>query len=311
MQLLGGVERGGKGVNCAPTDKIMNFGENSGSFGIPQNELPNIIYLPSKTLIIAIMIEILTRIPKNLTSSPMLGDKKEWILGAASLALGAASSLFGANKAKKAARRAQAENTYRSNAEKAWYDKGYNTDYLDTKAGQNLMRRAQDVQNEYIRKADGAAAVGGGTAASVAMAKEAANKTMGDTIANVAAQDTSRKQHVADAHMQNQTNLSRERQQIEQQKAQATSDAAQNMSNVLMSAGVNQLGSQLEGAKALNGNKLGNNTPSIDTQKLADVGKIAPNPLKGVASPSGGVDGLGTDPLELATGVHYKGKVYR
>ena len=37
------------------------------------------------------------------------------------------------------------------------------------------MRRAQEVQNEYIRKADGAAAVGGGTAASVAMAKEAAN----------------------------------------------------------------------------------------------------------------------------------------
>lgn len=257
------------------------------------------------------MTEILKRIPKNLTSSPLIAEKKEWILGAASLALGVGSSLFGANKAKKAARRAQAENTYRSNAEKAWYDKEYNTDYLDTKAGQNLMRRAQDVQNEYIRKADGAAAVGGGTAASVAQAKETANKTMGDTIANVAAQDTSRKQHVADAHMQNQMNLSRERQQIEQQKAQATSDAAQNMSNAMMSAGVNQLGSQLEGSKTLNSNKLGNSTPSIDTQKLTDVGKIAPNPLKGVASPSGGVDGLGTDPLELATGVHHKGKLYR
>ena len=144
------------------------------------------------------MSEILARIPKNLTSSPVLGEKKEWILGAASLALGIGSSLFGANKAKKAARRAQAENQYRTNAEKAWYDKNYNTDYLDTKAGQNLMRRAQEVQDEYIRKADGAAAVGGGTAASVAQAKESANKAMGNTIANIAAQDTSRKQHVAD-----------------------------------------------------------------------------------------------------------------
>lgn len=261
--------------------------------------------------IIAIMSEILARIPKNLTSSPVLGEKKEWVLGAASLALGIGSSLFGANKAKKAARRAQAENQYRTNAEKAWYDKNYNTDYLDTKAGQNLMRRAQEVQDEYIRKADGAAAVGGGTAASVAQAKESANKAMGDTIANIAAQDTSRKQHVEDAHLANTQQLSRERQQIEQQKAQNTSDAAQNASNALFNFGVNQLGSELEGTKSQNNSKLANSTPSIDIQKLTDVGKMAPNPLNGVATPSGGVNGLGADPLELATGVHYKGKVYK
>lgn len=221
--------------------------------------------------IIAIMSEILERIPKNLTSSPVLGEKKEWVLGAASLALGIGSSLFGANKAKKAARRAQAENQYRTNAEKAWYDKNYNTDYLDTKAGQNLMRRAQEVQDEYIRKADGAAAVGGGTAASVAQAKESANKAMGDTIANIAAQDTSRKQHVEDAHLANTQQLSRERQQIEQQKAQATSDAAQNASNALFNFGVNQLGSELEGTKLQNNSKLANSTPTLDNKNVTDI----------------------------------------
>lgn len=221
--------------------------------------------------IIAIMSEILARIPKNLTASPVLGEKKEWVLGAASLALGVGSSLFGANKAKKAARRAQAENQYRTNAEKAWYDKNYNTDYLDTKAGQNLMRRAQEVQDEYIRKADGAAAVGGGTAASVAQAKESANKAMGDTIANIAAQDTSRKQQIEDAHLQNTQQLSRERQQIEQQKAQATSDAAQNASNALFNFGVNQLGSELEEAKAQNSSKLANPTPTLDNKNVTDI----------------------------------------
>ena len=221
--------------------------------------------------IIAIMSEILTRIPKNLTSSPVLGEKKEWVLGAASLALGIGSSLFGANKAKKAARRAQAENQYRTNAEKAWYDKNYNTDYLDTKAGQNLMRRAQEVQDEYIRKADGAAAVGGGTAASVAQAKESANKAMGETIANIAAQDTSRKQQVEDAHLANTQQLSRERQQIEQQKAQNTSDAAQNASNALFNFGVNQLGSELEGAKSQNNSKLANSTPTLDNKNVTDI----------------------------------------
>ena len=221
--------------------------------------------------IIAIMSEILTRIPKNLTSSPVLGEKKEWVLGAASVARGIGSSLFGANKAKKAARRAQAENQYRTNAEKAWYDKNYNTDYLDTKAGQNLMRRAQEVQDEYIRKADGAAAVGGGTAASVAQAKESANKAMGDTIANIAAQDTSRKQHVEDAHLANTQQLSRERQQIEQQKAQNTSDAAQNASNALFNFGVNQLGSELEGTKSQNNSKLANSTPTLDNKNVTDI----------------------------------------
>ena len=229
------------------------------------------------------MTEILSKIPKHLTSCPVLTDKKEWVLGAASLALGVGSSLFGANKAKKAARRAQAENTYRTNAEKAWYDKNYNTDYLDTKAGQNLMRRAKEVQDEYVRKADGAAAVGGGTAASVAMAKEAANKAMGDTIANVAAQDTARKQHVEDAHLQNTQQLSRERQQIEQQKAQATSDAAQNASNAMFNFGVNQLGSELEGAKAVKTNDLANSKPTLDN---TNVSQIAEGLSSGFINPS-------------------------
>lgn len=221
--------------------------------------------------IIAIMSEILARIPKNLTSSQALGEKKEWILGAASLALGVGSSLFGANKAKKAARRAQAENQYRTNAEKAWYDKNYNTDYLDTKAGQNLMRRAQEVQDEYIRKANGAAAVGGGTAASVAQAKESANKAMGDTIANIAAKDTARKQDVEDTHLENTMELSRERQKVEQQKAEATSDAAQNASNAMFNFGVNQLGSELEGAKTQNNSKLANSTPTLDNKNVTDI----------------------------------------
>lgn len=263
--------------------------------------------------IIAIMSDILVRIPKNLTSSPVLGEKKEWILGAASLALGVGSSLFGANKAKKAAKRAQAENQYRTNAEKAWYDKNYNTDYLDTKAGSNLLRRAQEVQDEYIRKADGAAAVGGRTAASVAQAKESANKAMGDTITNIAAQDTSRKQHVEDAHLQNTQQLSRERQQIEQQKAQATSDAAQNASNAMFNFGVNQLGSELEGDKTQNSNKLGGSANANDNKNVTQTPKVSPTAIayeaqygKGAAKdpiPAGYNEvGQQYDPLDLATG---------
>lgn len=217
------------------------------------------------------MTEILNRIPKDLTASPVLANKKEWIASAAMLAGSALSSLFGGSAARKAAKKAAAENRYRSNAEKAWFDKEYNTDYLDTKAGQNLMRRAQEVQDSYVRKTDGAAAVGGGTAASVAQAKESANKAMGDTIANIAAQDTSRKQHVADQHQSNVNQLSQERQQIEQNKANATTQAAQNMSNALMTAGVNQLGSQLGSGKAVSNSGLSDSTPLADNKNVTSV----------------------------------------
>lgn len=239
------------------------------------------------------MKEILQRIPKNLTLCPVLTDKKQWIATAAMLAGSVASSLFGANKAKQAARKAAAENRYRTNAEKAWYDKEYNTDYLDTKAGQNLMRKAQEVQDNYVRKADGAAAVGGGTAASVAQAKESANKAMGDTIANIAAQDTSRKAQVSDQHQQNVSQLSKERQQIETDKANATSQAAQNMSNALMQAGVNQLGSELSGGKAQSSNKLDSTKPLVDTQNVTSVSENLSHKVnnQGLINPNSGNGG--------------------
>lgn len=238
---------------------------------------PNIIYLPSKLKNINDMTEILSRIPRNLTLSPALARKKEWIATAAMLAGSVASSLIGGASARKKAQKAEKEANYRKSAEKAWYDKEYNTDYLDTAAGQNLMRRAQEVQDSYVRKADGAAAVGGGTASSVAQAKESANKAMGDTIANIAAKDTSRKQQVADKHLNNVQDQSTQMQAIYQQQAQNTSNASQNMSNALMSAGVNRLGSQLDGAKSANTNTIAKTAGASDNTNVTQEGILGDN----------------------------------
>lgn len=183
------------------------------------------------------MIELSRYIGNPLGMNEMLGvNNPHWITAAASLAAGVGSSIFGAHKANQAMKRQRQALEAKERKEKAWYDKAYNTDYLDTKAGQNLLRRAQEIQDNYIRKADGAAAVGGGTAASSAMAKEAANRTMGNTIANIGAQDTARKQQVEDQHNQNQMNFDDQRAQMAQQQAANTATAAQNMSNALFSA---------------------------------------------------------------------------
>lgn len=236
---------------------------------------------------------------RDITCSPVLtaSDRKMWIATAAMLAASVASSIIGGAKAQEKANKAAKERTARENKEQAWYEKQYNTDYLDTKAGQNLMRRAQEIQDNYVRKADGAAAVGGGTAASVAQAKEAANRAMGDTIANVAAQDTKRKQQVADQHQQNQSQFSREREAAITQEANNTSQASANMSNTLMQAGVNQLGSQSASANKQSSSMLGSNNSGIDTTKITQAGQNAPSVM-----PTGGVNGLGLDPLKVATG---------
>lgn len=199
--------------------------------------------------------------------NPLLGyDNPQWIMAAASLAASIGSSIFGGAAARKARKRQEKAMRRQRNEEKAWYDKQYNTDYLDTKAGQNLMRRAQDVQDSYIRKADGASAVGGGTAASSAMAKEAANKTMGDAIANIGAQDTARKQQVADKHMSNLNQFSQQDQNFAAQSAQQNVEAAQNASNAMMSA-AQALGSGLSKAPT-------NGSSSVLKPDAAEVAKI-------------------------------------
>lgn len=293
IDVLRGVLRS-KAMICAPTKGLVGGG---GKWGRATMEKTRAKYIYicrhkyiDKLIIAIIMKEILTKIPKNLGASPVLGVRCEWIATAAMLAGSVASSLFGGAKARREAKKAERERKYRAAAEKAWYDKEYNTDYIDTKAGQNLMRRAQEVQDSYVRKADGAAAVGGGTAAATAMAKEAANKAVGDTIANIGANDTARKQQVADAHFRNQVGQSQEREQAAMQTAQNTSEAAQNMSNALFKAGMNQLGSEPKVSKSLNDRLKPSDMGSRDNTGITSaLGESADARLKKVTE---GVDGL-------------------
>lgn len=218
--------------------------------------------------------------------APVLGDRLNWVATAAALGLGALSagtSVAGGLLSRSAAKKAARQVKYRRNAEKAWYDKEYNTDYIDTKAGQNLMRRAQEIQDKYVRKADGAAAVGGGTDASVALAKENANKAVSDTIANVAAQDTARKQRVADQHLANNNVISAQSQQVEQSKEDATAGAAQGASNAAASAAI-LVGSQPNKANAVSDSKLAGKDAAVGNTDVTQQTQSTSSPVDNVPS---------------------------
>lgn len=232
------------------------------------------------------MREINAMCKRELSVAPVLGDRLNWVATAAALGLGALSagtSVTGGLLSRSAAKKAARQVKYRRNAEKAWYDKEYNTDYIDTKAGQNLMRRAQEVQDKYVKRAEGAAAVGGGTDASVALAKENANKAVSDTIANVAAQDTARKQRVADQHLANNNVISAQSQQVEQSKADATAGAAQGASNAAASAAI-LVGSQPNKANAVSDSKLAGKDAAVGNTDVTQQPQSTSSPVDNVPS---------------------------
>lgn len=170
--------------------------------------------------------------------------KKEWVQ-LIPAALSVASSLIGGAKASKAAREAKKEQELGRARNNAWYLRRYNEDYADTAAGQNLLRRAKDYENSQWKKAEGAKAVGGGTDASAAMAKEAGNKMVGDTLANIAAQDQANKARVDAIHHQDENRETQMNMQRELTRSQNITNAAQNMSNAMM-----QVAGAIDGAKS-------------------------------------------------------------
>ena len=175
----------------------------------------------------------------------MVREPKLWIGAAIGAAAGLASSLIGGAQASRAARKAERRQREREAEERSWYNRRYNEDYVDTAAGQNLVRRAKDYAREQWRKAAGAQAVAGGTDAATAMAKEAGNKMVGDTIANIAATDQTRKAQVDNMHRTAESQFAQQDMTRELQRAQSITQAAQQASNAMFTAGaaVDQYGS--------------------------------------------------------------------
>lgn len=144
------------------------------------------------------------------------------------------SSFFGSSASKEAAERARQEQLREKARLEAERLRKTNEDYLDTAAGQNALRVAREEADKVWKRAEGAKAVAGGTDAAAAMAKEAGNKMLGDTIANIAANDTQRKDNIDASYRQEISRVNQGIMQSEMAKAQATAQAAGAASNALM-----------------------------------------------------------------------------
>ena len=175
----------------------------------------------------------------------------------AALAAGLGASLLGGASSASAARKADRLRREQDAKNEALYNRRYNESYIDSAAGRNAIRQATDYAKEMNRKAEGSAAVTGGTDAATAQAKEAGNKMIGQTIGNLAAQDTQRRENADAAFAQQQANSTSQQMSIAQQRADAIAQVAGGASNAL-----------IQGATMVKGST---NTP----QKAGNAAQIA------------------------------------
>lgn len=179
----------------------------------------------------------------------------EWVSVALG-ALGAGMSILGGVSSANAAKRAEKLRQEQDAKNAAWFNRKYNESYIDTAAGRNAIRQAIDYGKRQTQRAEGAAAVTGGTDAAVAQAKEGANKMVGDTIGQLAAQDTARKESAEATYLRQQEQSTAQQMANQQAKAAGIAQAAQGASNAMM------VGASLLNSSGSSGSNAANSRPS-------------------------------------------------
>lgn len=222
-------------------------------------------------------------------------------LGIASMALGAASSIFGGIKAKKAQKKANAMRQAEKEADTAWYNRRYNENYADTAAGQQLITAAKDYARDNFQRAQGAAAVGGASTASAAAAKEAGNKVVANTLSNVAANDTARKDRVDAMHRNTQQQLTEQQTAGEENRGRQINAAATLAGNQLIQGGAALLQDSAKGTTTAKQTS----SPSTDNTDTAEPAGDAPIYDTPVKPNTGDAAGTGADFWDFTQGGSY------
>lgn len=114
----------------------------------------------------------------------------------AAAAVGALGKLWGNKKAAAAERERQRMLQAEKAKNDAYYRRMINQNFTDTAYGQNWLRVAREEADRIWKREAGASAVAGRTAAADAMAKDRANKVVGDAIAQGESQESMRKDNL-------------------------------------------------------------------------------------------------------------------
>lgn len=153
------------------------------------------------------------------------------------------STIYGLAESKRMNDAAQAELDSRRNENKQWYNQKMNEDYMMRSDVQNVLRKQRELLNEQYQRARATNIVAGGTDESLALQQQAANKTLGDTMSDIAANASNYKDNVEQQYRAQESSLSQQQQQTYSNRANAVASAASQAAT----SGANLLQSGLEG----------------------------------------------------------------
>ncbi|MFA6592005.1 MAG: hypothetical protein WCS67_01530 [Bacteroidales bacterium] len=157
------------------------------------------------------------------------------ILTALTAAAALASAIYGTVKSEQQNRKANRLLNTQVRDNKRWYSGKLAENYIDRSDVQSALGKQRELLSEQYKNARATNTVAGGTEQSLVAQKEAANRSVGDTIANVAANASSYKDDAERLYLNRDAQL--KGQQIAEKKAQAaeTAKAASQVSGALSS----------------------------------------------------------------------------
>lgn len=136
------------------------------------------------------------------------------------------SAIYGAVASSKANNRARQLIQQQRDDNKRWYETKMNQDYTLRTDVQNAINRQRELLDEQYKRAKATNVVSGGSEESVALQKEAANKSLADTTADIAAAGANYKDSVEQQYRAQDAALNQQQVQSYQQQAAQTAAAA-------------------------------------------------------------------------------------
>ncbi len=157
------------------------------------------------------------------------------LIGAGMSAVG---SIFGGISASKAIKKVKTNLQNQQKANQDWFNRRYNEDATQRADAQRILTKTEESIRNRNRQAAGAQAVMGGTEESVAAAKAANNQALADATSQIAVNAEARKDQIEQTYQQRDAQINDALNNLEINKAQAISSAAQGMTQ----AGVGMAG---------------------------------------------------------------------
>lgn len=151
------------------------------------------------------------------------------------------SAIYGAMRSSKANNNARRLIQQQRDDNNRWYNTKLSQDYTQRADVQNAINRQRELLNEQYRRANAAGTVSGATDQSIALQKEAANRSLAQATADLGAQSAAYNDNIEQQYRAQDAALNQQQAQSEQQQAAQTAAAASQAVN----AGVNLVGQGL------------------------------------------------------------------